>query len=208
MCDYDPAGPGTRDAYRIREKQSRWDRNDRDDLCRLWQSQTVEKGRPAVPRFALTEDSAVPFYMPLSRWRRGAYGAAFVCTVAFSLQSLGHGSWPEYVPTSISVLAALIGIGLLLWQRDGSPTPNPEECVDSYRTALTKEFERQFKTERLMVIVLFAGWIAPGALHFVNHHSADFLSWVAAAVLAVLLTAGVRMHVRAANSVRSRLNDV
>jgi hypothetical protein len=129
--------------------------NDREGLCRLWQSQPVEKGRPAVPRFALTEDSAVPFYMPLSRWRRLAYGAAFVCTVAFSLQSLGHGSWPEYVATSISVLTALIGIGLLLWQRDGSPTPNPEECVDSYRTALTNEFERQFKTERLIVILLF-----------------------------------------------------
>src|SRR5689334_8569164 len=136
--------------------------NDRDELCDLWQSQPVERGRYPSPRFALVEGAAVPFYMPLSPWRRVSYLLGFVWTAIFYVRQGSSEGWLYYTAASLAVAVAVVGTVLVLWQRDRSRTLQLEESVSSYRTALANEFESQFRKERRILMLLLGGWVAPG----------------------------------------------
>ena len=164
-----------------------------------------------MPRFALLSDTAVPFYMPLSPWRRVSYTVNFVWTAIFYFRHGGHEGCLHYLAASLAIIVALVGSVLLLRQRDLSRDPQPEEAVCSYRTALANEFERQFKKERLILMLLFGGGILPGALLFFGHlfkyRSADQESLAAGALFAIFLGVGMRMYLRVANAVRSQLKD-
>ncbi|MBZ5594702.1 MAG: hypothetical protein LAP39_20855 [Acidobacteriia bacterium] len=184
---------------------------DSEDLRKLWQSQPIERASTPAPRFSLLEDSIVPDYLPLSWGRRVSYLVGFFWVATQYWHGARDGSWPVYMSWLGSILA-IAGSVLVLRERNRSRQPCPEESVQSYRRALADEFDRQFKGERRILLLLLAGWVLVGVLRAMAtlaregtiHASALALP----AVLILLLLAGVRMYYRAANVVRSRLTQI
>jgi len=184
---------------------------DNDDLRRLWQSRKPTAGPNPVPRFELLEDSTVPDYMPLSGGRRAGYVVGLLWTAMQFWQGGREGNWPEYVAWT-GLAASVAASVLVLWERDRSPAPNPAETIQTYREALSDEFDRQFRRERRIFLGLLGAWVlvlilrtAADTLKHGTLHPGD----VVLPVLAILfIIAGLRMYYRAARAVRSRLSRI
>ena len=184
--------------------------NDANDLRELWQSQAVAKGPGAmVPRFGLLEDLTVPVYAPLSPWRRVSYAVGFFSLISFYWR-VGHA--PGWLRQTMGWTALIVGLacaGLALAQRDGTHEPRPEEDIQSYRTALVSEFERQFRNERRILFLLCGGSIAVSSLYAVARmleRQPHEYSELAGPVLVIgFIIWGGRMYRRAIDAVRSRL---
>jgi hypothetical protein len=185
--------------------------SDSEDLRKLWQSQTIERSSTTVPRFSILEDSTAPDYMPLSWGRRVSYLVGFSWAATQYWHGGRDGSWPVYM-SWFGFILAIAGSILVLRKRNRSRQPCPEESVKSYRQALSDEFERQFKGERRILLLLLAGWVLVGVLETMATIAREGTTRASAlvfpAVLILLLLAGVRMYDRAANVVRSRLTQI
>jgi hypothetical protein len=104
------------------------------------------------------------------------------------------------------------GLCLVLAQRDQTHEPRVEEDIQSYRTALVNEFERQFGAERRILFLLCGGSIAVSSLWAaaeVLERQPPDLAAMAAPVLVIgfIIFWGGRMYRRAADAVRSRLKE-
>jgi hypothetical protein len=183
---------------------------DRDELRDIWQSQPVEKGGEPVPKFRLIDDATMPFYTPLSLGRRISYAVGLIWMVVFVWRDGGTG-WLHYVAVGIAVALALAGLGVLLRSQDLSQVPQPEETISSYRSAIANEFRRQFRIERLIVVLLFGGLTAVSALDLIGKllvGGAVDMGLIAVMAFSIAaLSVGKRLSVRAAKSVLSRLTD-
>jgi hypothetical protein len=184
--------------------------NDGVDFRKLWQSQPVEKGPGTrVPRFGLLEDMTVPVFAPLSPWRRVSY-AVWAASLPFYYWRGGPASgWFSLATGWTALVVGLAGVCLALVQRDRTHEPRPEENIQSYRTALVNEFERQFKNERRILFLLCGGSIAISSLYAVARvleRQPPEYSELAGPVLVIgFIIWGTRMYRRAADAVRSRL---
>jgi hypothetical protein len=184
--------------------------NDANDFRELWQSQPVEKGPGTrIPRFGLLEDLTVPVYAPLSPWRRVSYAVGFVSLISFYWR-VGHA--PDWLRQAMGWTALIVGLAgavLALAQRDRTHEARPEESIQSYRTALVNEFERQFKNERRILFLLCGGSIAVSSLYAVARvleSQPPEYSELAGPVLVIgFIIWGARMYRRAVDAVRSRL---
>jgi hypothetical protein len=99
----------------------------------------------------------------------------------------------------------------VLRERNRSRQPCPEESVHSYRQALADEFERQFKGERRILLLLLAGWVLVGflrAMASIARPGTVHASAFTFPAILILLLAGVGMYYRATNVVRSRLTQI
>jgi hypothetical protein len=185
--------------------------SDSGDLQKLWQSQPIERSSTPAPRFLLLKDSTVPDYMPLSWGRRVSYLVGFFWAARQYWHGGRDGSWPVYM-SWLGFILAIAGSILVLRERNRSRQPCPEESVQSYRQALADEFERQFKGERRILLLLLAGWVLVGVLQTVANIAGEGTIHASAlafpGVLILVLLAGVRMYYRAANVVRSRLTQI
>jgi hypothetical protein len=186
--------------------------NDANEFRELWQSQPVERG-PGVrtPQFGLLEDMTVPVFAPLSPWRRVSYALWSAC-IAWSFWREGHGpGWLHQVTGWTALIVGLAGVYLALAQRDRTHEPRPEEDIQSYRTALVNEFERQFRAERRILFLLCGGSIAVSTLYAaaqVLERQVPEYSELAGPVLVIgFIIWGGRMYRQAADAVRSRLKE-
>lgn len=186
--------------------------NDDDDLRELWQSQPVEKGPGTkAPRFGLLEDMTVPVFAPLSPWRRVSYAAGFAC-LAFSFWHEGYApGWLHQAAAWTAIAAGLAGAVLALVQRDRTHETQPEESIQSYRTALRNEFERQFRIEKRILLLLCGGYIAVSSLwaaaKVVEHQPLTPVELAGLVFLVGLVIVGARIYHRAADAVRARLKS-
>ena len=186
--------------------------NDDNDLRELWQSQPIEKGPGTrTPRFGLLDDMTVPVYAPLSPWRRVSY-AVWAASLPFYYWRGGHASsWFSWATGWTALVVGVAGLCLVLAQRDRTHEPQPEESLQSYRTALVNEFERQFKNERRILFLLCGGTIAVSSLYAVARmleRQPHEYSELAGPVLVIgFIIWGARMYHRAADTVRFRLTE-
>jgi len=183
--------------------------DDRDELRQLWQSQPLDAGAGiSAPTFALLDDLTVPMYEPLSPWRRVGHLIGFAWMATFYWRHGWEEGWLQRVAAWAAVIIGVVGVFLVLRQRDRSRTPQPEESVNSYRGALADEFERQFRAERRILLLLWGGWLAVGAVWSYGHISAQGFDWGEIAFLVILflfLAWAAAMYARTAAAVRSRL---
>lgn len=180
------------------------------DLRELWQSQPVDTvfgGR--VPRFGLLEDLTVPVYAPLSPWRRANYVLLCAWFVWTGWRQGNNAGWLPQASFWFAVGVGLVGVVLVLLQRDRTHPPQPEESVHSYRTALFGEFERQIRVEKRIILLLWGGCLASSTLEAaaqILKRGAWDLEAVGGLVFLILVIAAAdRMYRRATNAVRSRL---
>jgi hypothetical protein len=186
--------------------------NDANDFRELWQSQPVEKG-PGMrtPRFGLLEDMTVPVYAPLSPWRRVSYALWSAC-IAWSFCREGHGpGWLHQATGWTALILGLTGVVLALAQRDRTHEAQPEECLQSYRTVLVNEFERQLRIERRILFLLCGGSIAVSSLYaaaqVLERQPPDWSELAAPVLVIGLFIWGARMYRRGTDAIRSRLKE-
>lgn len=182
------------------------------DFRELWQSQPVEKGPGArMPQFGLLEDLTVPVYAPLSPWRRVSYAVWSISLISFYWRAGHAAAWLHRATGWTALIVGLAGAALALLQRDRTHQPQPEESLHSYRTALVNEFERQFKIERRILILLCGGSIAVSSLYAVarmlERQPPEYIELAGPVLVIGFVIWGAVMYRRAADAVRSRLKE-
>jgi hypothetical protein len=183
-----------------------------NDLRDLWQSQPAGSGLDVrVPQFGLLEDLTVPVFAPLSPWRRGSY-AAWAVGVAGLAWRDRHGPGTLHAVLVWMVFAAAVaGIVFALAQRDRSPDPKPEETLVAYRKAMRAEFDRQFRIERSILVLLCGASVAGSCLAplavLLGNAPMRYHDIPGLVAVIVLILWGRRMYNRAARAARENLQS-
>jgi hypothetical protein len=132
--------------------------------------------------------------------------------IAWSFWRDGHGPGLLHQVTGWTALVVgLAGVCLALVQRDRTHEPRPEADIQSYRTALVNEFERQFRIEKRILLLLCGGSIAGSSLYaaaqVLERQPPDYSELAGPVLVIGLLIWGARMYRRGTDAVRSRLKE-